>query len=119
MKIGLNMHRQQTAPHRIQKTCQPENSHSKRSLLPFLGDAPKWLTGTATTKDTWEMKQGKNQLIQEQTKEQETVVHVISILNITRCAAQVNRQKLNEIIDVLQRSNEDYNRLFNITEVLT
>ena len=27
-----------------------ENTWSKRSLLPFLGDALKWLTGTATTK---------------------------------------------------------------------
>ena len=42
-----------------------------------------------------------------------------SILNITRYAAQVNRQNLNEIIDALQRSNEDLDRLFNITEVLT
>ena len=34
-----------------------------------------------------------NQLIQEQTKQQETLVHVISILNITRYAIQVYRQK--------------------------
>ena len=69
-------------------------------------------------RDTWEIRQHINQLIQEQTKQQETLVHVISILNITRYAAQVNRQKLNDIIDVLQRSNEDLNRLFNIAEVL-
>ena len=68
-------------------------------------------------RDTKEIKQHVNQL--EQTKQQETLVHVISILNITRYAAQVNRWKLNEIIDDLQRSNEDLNRLFNITEVLT
>ena len=84
-----------------------------------MGDVLKWLTGTATTKDTWEIKQCVNQLIQEQTKQQETLVHVISILNVTRYAVQVNRQKLNEMIDALQRSNEDLNRLFNITEVLT
>ena len=64
---------------------------SKRNLLPFLGDALKWLTGTATTRDTWEIKQCVIQLIQAQTKQQETLVHVISILNITRYAAQVNR----------------------------
>ena len=57
-------------------------------------------------------------LIYEHTK-QEILVHVISILNITRYAFQVNRQKLNEMIDALQRSNEDLNRLFNITEILT
>ena len=33
-----------------------ENSQSKRSLLPFLGDALKLLTGTATTRGTWEIK---------------------------------------------------------------
>ena len=57
--------------------------------------------------------------IQEQTKQQETLAHVIPILLITRFAAQVNRQKLNEIIDAVQRSNEDLNKLFYITEVLT
>ena len=97
----------------------PENPWPKRSLLPFLGDALKWLIGTATTRGVWETKQCVNQLIQEQTKEQETLVHVISILNVTRYAAQVNRQKLNEIIDALQGSNEDLSRLFNITEDLT
>ena len=60
-----------------------------------------------------------NQLIQEQTKQQKTLLYVISILNFTRYVVQVNRQKLNEIIDALQRSNEDLNRLSNITEVLT
>ena len=70
-------------------------------------------------RDTWEIKQHMNQLIQEQTKQQETLVHVISILNVTRYAVQVNRQKLNEIIDGLQRSKEDLHSLFNITEVLT
>ena len=47
------------------------------------------------------------------------LVHAISIQNVRRYAIQVNRQKLNEIIDALQRSHEDLNRLFNITDVLT
>ena len=34
-------------------------------------------------------------------------------------AVQVNRPKLNEMTDALQRLNEDLNRLFNITEALT
>ena len=57
--------------------------------------------------------------MQAQSKQQESMVHVISILNITRYTAQVNRQKLNEVVDALQRSNEDLDRIFNITEVLT
>ena len=95
------------------KTCHNLKSHSKRIILPFLGDALKWLIGTAATKDTWEIKQCVNQLIQKQTKQWETPGHV------TRYAIQVNSQKLNEINDALQRSNEDLNRLFSITEVLT
>ena len=73
----------------------------------------------ATRRDTQEIKQHINQLIQAQSKQQETLVHVISILNITRYAAQVNRQKLNEVMGTLQRSNESLDRPFNITEVLT
>ena len=88
-----------------------ENQQSKRSLLPFLGYALKWLTGTATTRDTQEIKQHVNQLIQVQSKQQETLVHVTSILNVTRYAAQVKRQKLNEIMDALKRSNEDFDTL--------
>ena len=91
----------------------------KRSLLPFLGDALKWLTAIATMRDKWEIKQHIIQLIQTQIKQQETLFHVIFILNITRYAAQVNRKKLNEIMDTLQRSNEDLDRLFNIAEVPT
>ena len=70
-------------------------------------------------RDTCKIKQHVNQLIQGQTKQKEPLVHVISIPNITRYAAEVNGQKLNEIIDTLQRSNKDLNRLFNIAEVLT
>ena len=33
-----------------------ENPQSERSILPFLGDALKWLIDTATTKATWEIK---------------------------------------------------------------
>ena len=93
--------------------------HNQKSLSPFLGDALNWLTGTANTRDTQEIKQCVNQLIQAQNKQQETLVHVISILNITGYASYVNRQKFNEVMDALQRPNEDLDRLFNISKVLT
>ena len=64
------------------------------------------------------IKQCVNQLIKVQSKQEETLVHVISILNVTRYATQVNRQKLNEVLHALQRSNEDLDRLFKITETL-
>ena len=48
--------------------------HHMRSLLPFLGDALSWLTGTATTKDIKSIKTWINQLIATQLS-QETLVH--------------------------------------------
>ena len=36
--------------------ASPINRHTKRSLLPFLGDALSWLMGTATTKDVSSIK---------------------------------------------------------------
>ena len=97
----------------------PENPWSKRSLFPFLGDVLKRLTGTVNMRDTWEIKQCVNQLIHEQTKQQKTLVHAISIQNVQRYTGQVNKKKLNEMMDALQRSNKDLNRLFNITLILT
>ena len=42
------------------------NRHTRRSLLPFLGDALSWLTGRATTKDVSSIKKRVNQLITTQ-----------------------------------------------------
>ena len=62
------------------------NGCTKRSLLPFLGDALSWLTGMATTKDVNSIKNRVNQLIAMEHKQQETLVHIISVLNVTRYA---------------------------------
>ena len=55
----------------------------RRSLLPFLGTALSWLTGTATTKDICSIKARINQLITTQSSQHDTLVHVISIFNVT------------------------------------
>ena len=55
----------------------------KRSLLPFLGTALSWLTGTATTKDICSIKTRINQLIATQSSQHDALVHIISILNVT------------------------------------
>ena len=60
------------------------SKHMKRSLLPFLGDALSWLSGTATTKGVNAIKTRINHLISTQQSQQETLVHVILILNVTR-----------------------------------
>ena len=102
------------------KNLSPPKTHDLReAYYTLLEDALKYLTGTATTKDTWEIKQCVSQLIPEHTIQQETLVHVISILNVTRYEVQVNRQKLNDMMDALQRWNDGLYRLFNNTKILT
>ena len=62
------------------------NTHCKRSLLPFLGEVLRWLTGTSTTKDINSIKDHVNQLIETQ---QEALEHIVSILIVTRYAVQL------------------------------
>ena len=90
----------------------------RRSLLPFLGDGLRWLMGTATTKDINSIKTQINQLIMTQSSQQETLVHIISILNITRYAAQVNRHSINILMDVAEATSHDINNLYTLTTSL-
>ena len=90
----------------------------KRSLLPFLGDALSWLTGTATTKDIHSIKTRINQLIATQESQQETIVHIISTLNITRYATQVNRCGIKALMDAIRATSRDTNNLYNLTTSL-
>ena len=97
------------------------SSHSnclKRCLLPFLGDVLSWLMGTATTIDVNSIKNRVNQLIEAQSTQQETLVHIISILNITQYAAQVNRHNINVIMDKVDDTVQDINNLYNLTTSL-
>ena len=90
----------------------------RRSLLPFLGDALSWLTGTATTKDIHSIKTRINQLIATQTSQCNTLVHIVSIMNITRYATQVNRHSINTLIDAVHTTSQDINNLYNLTTSL-
>ena len=94
------------------------NKCARRSLLPFLGNALSWLTGTTTTKDITSIKKRFNQLITAQTTEQETIGHIVSIFNVTRYATQVNRQDTNIVIDAVDKTVQDVNNLYNITTSL-
>ena len=79
--------------------------HHKRSLLPFLGDALRWLIGTATTKDVSSIKARINHLIVIQSLQQEMLVHIISILNVTQYAAQVHRHSINVLMDKVDKTS--------------
>ena len=73
-----------TSAIKLLQSNQPQTHiHCRRSLLPFLGDALSWLTGTATTKDIHSIKTRINQLITTQASQCKTLVHIVSILNIT------------------------------------
>ena len=53
-----------------------------------------------------------------QSSPQETLVHVISILNVTRYAAQVNRHSINILMDAAEATSHDINNLYNLTTSL-
>ena len=77
-----------------------------------------WLTGTATTKDVNSIKTRINQLITTQHNQQETLVHVISILIVTRYTTQVNRQHINIVMSTAEKMHQDVATLYNITHYL-
>ena len=90
----------------------------RRSLLPFLGDTLRWLMGTATTKDVNSIKTRKNQLLATQSLQQETLVHILSMLNIAWYAVQVNRHSINVLMDKVDKTSHDINNLYNLTTSL-
>ena len=95
----------------------PVKRHTRRSHLPFLGDAISRLTGPATTRDVNSIKKTLNQLIATQHKKH-TLVHIISLLNVTRYTTQVNRQHINLVMDTVERTHQNITTLYNITSSL-
>ena len=70
------------------------------------------------TKDVSSIKKRVNQWIATQHNQQETLVHVISILNVTRYATQVNRQYINIVMNAAERTHQDVTTIYNITHSL-
>ena len=98
---------------------QPQTiTQCKRSLLPFLGTTLSWLTGMATTKDICSIKTRINQLIAMPSSQCNTLVHIVSILNVTQYATQVNRHSINNLIDAVHTATQDINNLYNVTTSL-
>ena len=90
----------------------------KKKFSTLLRGVLSWLTGTATTKDINAIKARINQLIATQQNQQETLVHIISIVNITRYTTQVNRQHINILMDTTEKMHQDVTTLYNITHSL-
>ena len=57
-------------------------------------------------------------MIAIQHNQQETLVHILSILNITRYATQVNRQHINKVMNAAKRMHKDVTKLYNIMHSL-
>ena len=53
-----------------------------------------------------------------QMSQQETLVYIISILNVTRYAAQVNRHSINTLMDAARATSHNINNLYNLTTSL-
>ena len=108
-----------TSAIKLLQSNQPQTHiHCRRSLLPFPRDALSWFTGTATTKDIHSIKTRINQLITTQASQCKTLVHIVSILIITRYATQVNRCSINTLMDAVQATSHDINNLYNLTTSL-
>ena len=56
-----------------------------------------------------------NQLIATQASPQETLGHIVSILNTTKYATQVNRHGINTLMDAVRATSHDINNLYNLT----
>ena len=87
----------------------------QKKPVTLLRQCLSWLTGTATTKDVNSIKKRVNQLIEAQSMQQEAIVHILSILNVTQYAAQVNRQHISIVVDRVDEMVQDVNNLYNIT----
>ena len=61
------------------------------------------------------LKECVNQLTETQSTQQETLVHIVSILNISRYAAEVNRHSINILMDKVDETSHDVNNLYNLT----
>ena len=71
--------------------------------------------GNSKTKDIRSIKNRVNQLIATHHKQQETLVHIISVLNVTKYATQVNRYHINLVMDTVEWMHQDVTTLYNIT----
>ena len=59
-----------------------------------------------------------NHHTETQSTQQVTLVHIVSILNVTRYAAQVNRHSINVLMDKVDEYSQGVNNLYNLTTSL-
>ena len=74
--------------------------------------------GTATTKDINSIETRVNQLITMQSSQQETLVCILSIINVTWYAVRVNKHSINVLMNNVDKTSHDINNLCNLTTSL-
>ena len=94
------------------------NTLHKRSLLPFLGDALNGLQVLPLQKMSIVLRKVWTNSSKLNQHNKKPWVHIVSILNITRYAAQVNRHSINVLMDKVDETSHDVNNLYNLTTSL-
>ena len=70
-------------------------------------------------KDVNSIKTRVNQLNMTQSSQQNILVHIVSIINVTWYAVQVNRHNINVLMNKVDKTSHDINNLYNLTTSLT
>ena len=86
---------------------------SKRSILPFIGSAAKFLFGTVTENDLYKVKNAIRKLVQEQSTLRHVVRENLSIVNVTRTEIKENRHTINAMISTLHDMNSEISNVTN------
>ena len=105
-----------TSAIKLLQSNQPQTHiHCRRGLLPLLVEMLSvGLLGQPLQKKNTAFKTRINQLIATQASQCKILVHIVSILNITRYATQVNRHGINALIDAVRTTSHDINNLYNL-----
>ena len=69
-------------------------------------------------KDVNSIKTRVNQLIMTQSSQQDTLVHIVSIINVIQYAVQVNRHSINVLMNKVDETSHDINNLYNLNTAL-
>ena len=80
----------------LSKTSE-KHSRARRSLLPFVGNALRFLFGSATTKDLHDVKQ---KLASTDSQFSKIIRHSLSLLNATHADVKLNRELIQHLQNV-------------------
>ena len=79
---------------------------SRRSWLPFLGDALSTITGTATKKDLQKVESHIDTLERTQQRQAHVLKQTLSLINITNDAVRSNRYTINQLVNTTLQLNK-------------